>query len=77
MMALVEWSWNVFPATALSSGVLAGCHALLLLLLLVQTRLEKPTSETQEDAEEAAAEDEKGKRQTSSRAGLALKDKPE
>jgi len=36
--ALIEWAFNVFPATPVSSGVLCGCHGLLILALWAARR---------------------------------------
>ncbi|KAF9433663.1 dolichyl-P-Man:Man(5)GlcNAc(2)-PP-dolichol alpha-1,3-mannosyltransferase [Entomortierella beljakovae] len=30
LLGCIEWSWNVFPATSQSSGVLVGCHLVIL-----------------------------------------------
>lgn len=39
VLAVIEYAWNVFPATAISSGLLIACHVTLLGALLVSARL--------------------------------------
>ena len=38
LLGAIEWSWNVFPATAKSSGVLMVSHAVILVALWVGKR---------------------------------------
>ena len=45
-LALIEYSWNVFPATPASSAILIACHLLLLTGLLFTSRFPKPPTTT-------------------------------
>ena len=46
LLVAIEYCWNVFPATPISSGLLALCHGVLLIALLVSKRLPEPPSTT-------------------------------
>jgi alpha-1,3-mannosyltransferase len=46
LLAAIEYAWNVFPATAQSSGVLIAAHVVLTLALLFSKRLPPPPSTT-------------------------------
>ena len=38
VLGLIEWCWNTYPSTNWSSGVLQGCHAVMLLSLFAYLR---------------------------------------
>lgn len=41
LLGAIEWSWNVFPATAESSGVLVASHLIILVGLWVGKKSDK------------------------------------
>ena len=58
ILPLIEWAFNVFPATPLSSGTLQACHWILLFGLYLSPM---PIAYATDDVVEVSADEKKGK----------------